>query len=310
MRFITAALLTLLTAPARAENGSSGAAFLLRPLGARAAAMGQAAVSLPAKTADGLLFNPASTIYISSRTASADYLRGYADDSTGFAAFAAPLGGIVLTPAIFYYNAGTMNLNLSNGTRGTVTAEEDTMLIAAASAKPLKFLAVGAAFKYWSSSLAQSATARGTSWDIGAMAELPYGFMAGAALQNAGGSIKYEDVSDPAPLTQRLGFCWRGKINGHKIDSTSDFSDIDFTAATDYSKTLGEDGYFQSGVEIGMKPGDEMYFALRAGYMFGREVQTATFGAGVEQSGWGLDYGYGGARELPALHQFTLSRKF
>jgi len=273
-------LAALLLAPAVfAENGTSGAAFLLRPIGARAAAMGQAFTAVPGTTADSLLYNPASTAFISSRTISANYLNGYAGDKTGFLGYAQPLGPIVITPAVFYYNAGAMNLNLSDGTQGTVTAEEDTMLIGAVALRPLSFLAIGAAFKYWNSSLAQTASAKGTSCDLGAMAALPMGFMAGAALQNIGGDVKYEEVADPSPQTQRFGLSWHRRMNPSSIDSSTDYSAFDIIIDGDYSKTRGEAGYYQSGMEISMNPYGEFTFALRGGYMFDRDNQTATFGS-------------------------------
>ena len=182
MKKITALLCACLcgaAVSASAESGLVGGEFLRLPIGARAAGMAQAFTAVPADTPDALLYNPASNAFISTITVSADYMRGFGEDSTGLFAGAVPLGRVVLTPALLYYNAGTMNLNLSDGTQGSVTAEEDNIYIFAAAVRVFDWLAIGGAYKSWRSTLAETATAKGVSYDLGALVKLPYGFTAG-----------------------------------------------------------------------------------------------------------------------------------
>jgi hypothetical protein len=307
-----ACLLFGIASVASAENGIVGGEFLLIPVGARAAAMGQAFTAVPANTPDALIYNPSANAFISSNTISADYMRGFDGDGTGLFAAAVPLGRVVITPALLYYNAGTMDLNLSDGTNGSVIAEEDYVYMGAAALRMLDFLAVGGSYKSWRSTLAQTATAKGTSYDLGAMALLPYGFSAGYAVLNMGDDIKYDAYADPAPKTNRAGIAWhiRRSQFDEDPDPTAANADFDILFSGDYVKTVDEDGYYQFGSEATTKISDNSTFALRGGYMMDRDNQTITFGAGFRAAGWGFDYAYGGARMLDAVHQFSISCSF
>jgi len=295
---------------AAAGAGLDGGAFLSRPMGARAAALGQSFTAVPSDSADGIIYNPASNAFISSPTVSASYLRGYAGDGTGLVAFAAKVGPVAITPAVLYYNAGVLNLNLSDGTQGSVTAEDDRLVMTAVSVTLFNFLALGGAFKYWKSELAQTASAKGVSYDVGALARLPCGFTAGAALQNMGADVKFEDVGDPQPKTTRAGLAWHLTAPAYNTDAFFDLPAVDVLFTGDYAKTGQEDGHYQSGLETNMNPLEDLLVSLRGGYMFGRDDQSVTFGAGLRQRGWGLDYAFGGSRHLVPTHQVTLSHQF
>ena len=120
-----AALLLLAASPALGESGLTGGETLQRTLGARAAAMGRAFVSIPGEP-DGLWYNPAGTAFLETPAAATTYLSGLAGGGHGLMTYVQPEGKIAYSGSLLYFNAGTIELNLSNGTQGPVTAQEAT----------------------------------------------------------------------------------------------------------------------------------------------------------------------------------------
>jgi hypothetical protein len=84
----------------------------------------------------------------------------------------------------------------------------------------------------------------------------------------------------------------------------------DITLAADWLKVNGEGTYFQTGLEIAMATLSFMRVAFRGGYMFNRDADKFTLGLGAEQSGWQLDYAYGGISSLSPTHQVTATYRF
>lgn len=296
---------------AAAESGLVGAPILVRGIGARSCGMGQAFAAAQGDT-ENIIYNPGGLAFMPATAVSATYLRGLNGDAHGLLVASVKLGNIVvLTPAILYYNAGSMELNLSNGTQGTVTAEEDKVGMLSASFKPLPFLGVGGTIKSVKLKLAETASASGTFFDLGATAQLPYNLSAGASYQNIGGDIKYETVGDPAPKLLRLGAAWKWTTNQDSIGDVNGLFDImDVTLAMDWYKLNKEGTFTQAGGELAWHLSDDTIVYGRAGYLFDRDTENFTAGVGARQGRYSLNYAYGGASELSARHQFTLGFSF
>jgi len=296
---------------AAAESGLVGAPILVRAIGARSCGMGQAFASAQGDT-ENIIYNPGGLAFMSSTTVTATYLRGLNGDAHGLVVASVRLGDIaVLTPAILYYNAGAMDLNLSNGTQGRVTAEEDKVGMLSAAFRPVPFLGIGGTLKTVKLNLAETASASGTFFDVGATAKLPYNLSAGASYQNIGGDIKYESVSDPAPKVVRLGASWAWTTDQDHIGDVNGLFDVmDVILAADWFKLNKEGSFYQAGTEMAWHVGEDTVVFGRLGYLFDRDAENFTAGLGARQGRYSLNYAYGGATELSARHQFTLGVSF
>jgi len=301
------ALLAFLPAALFAEAGTSGGQTLARPIGARAAAMGQAFTAVGGDP-ESLIYNPAGTGFVSSATISLSYLRGYAKDGTGLLAASYRLGRVVLTPALLYYNAGTINLNLSDGTKGEVTAQEDKVGMMNVAVNPFDFLSVGGTLKYSQFRLAETASAKAVNYDVGAIVSM-WGLSAGIARQNMGGSIKFEEESDPPPTATRLGLAVRQNFEPLSSSSIEPES-WTLLVSGDMVKPDKESTYYQTGLEVNMTYDPGSTFAVRGGYLFNRSDENFTLGFGTIQGSWGFDYALGGSSNLGSRHQMTLSYHF
>ena len=91
MRGLALAALCAIPQTAFAEAGRTGAAFLQRTLGARAAAMGQAHAAVPF-TADALQYNPAGIATLTERQLTSTYLNGLGGTNSGYLGYAQRLG--------------------------------------------------------------------------------------------------------------------------------------------------------------------------------------------------------------------------
>jgi hypothetical protein len=114
----------------------------------------------------------------------------------------------------------------------------------------------------------------GMAGDIGLLATTPVeGLLVGAAYRNWGRMGRLDRERVPLPRTLRAGAAFsRGPVVGS----------IDLRLPE-----KGERGV-NLGVEYGM--GDRMYF--RGGYRTGHETRDASFGIGLRQRNWRIDYAY------------------
>ena len=116
-----AAALALGAGRAYAESGLTGAPILNRPVGARSSGMGRAFAGVPGDP-ESVMYNPAGLAFVPETGAYMAYMNGFGGGSYGFVAVPLKLKKLVLTPALQYYDSGKMNLDLSDGTSGSVTA--------------------------------------------------------------------------------------------------------------------------------------------------------------------------------------------
>jgi len=310
---LAALLLCGAASGARAETGRTAASFLRRALGARAAAMGGAFVAVR-NSADSLQYNPGALSTIGRRTVTTTYLSGFGGTSHGFLGYAHPLGRVTLGAGALYYNAGPIDLNLSDGTRSRVTAEENTAFTMAAAVQALKGLHLGGAVRWARLELAETAHATTVQEDMGMLWQLP-GRLAplslGAAYQYLGPDIAFEEVGDPPPKTLRYGLALRlPSVDPVRVDPSVDLKALDMTLAADVAHTLHEDPSPRCGIELGLTPSYMNRVALRFGWVFQRSAESFTFGMGLHHQDLGLDYGFGSGKDLGNLQQLSLSYVF
>lgn len=303
----------LLTAPAaRAEVGRTAAGFLKRSMGARAAAMGGAHAAVLDPGAEAPQHNPAGLARIPRRALSTSYLKGFGGVTHGNLAYAHPLPYGTLGAGLLYFNAGPIALNLSDGTKRTVTSEEDMAWTLSYGATVAYGLSVGATYRFVRMELAETASATSHQGDFGAQWRTPVkGLSLGAAYQYAGRAIVFEEAGDPPPRTVRYGAALRfPEVDAAKIDPSWDLAAFDMTLAGDMVQTLLEKPTPRAGVELGLTPSLMSRVAVRFGFVFNRFSEGLTLGLGFRTGRYSFDYGYGDAKEMKALSNVTFSIDF
>ncbi|MBI3300160.1 MAG: PorV/PorQ family protein [Elusimicrobia bacterium] len=312
MRAPFALAVLLLAAPAVAESGRTSAAFLRRALSARAAGMGGAHAAVLDCGADAPQFNPAGLARLRRPALASSYLSGFGDVTHGHLAYAQPLPIGTLGVGLLYFNAGSLELNLSDGTKGRVTAEEDNAWTLSYGLPLIGGLSAGATYRYVRLELAQAAQATSHQGDAGLLWRSPVpGLSFAAAYQYHGGNIVFEEAGDPPPKTWRYGLALRlPDIDARKLDPEVDLEEFDLTAAADIVKTVFESASPRAGVELGLTPPGIGRVALRFGWVFNRFAEGMSFGLGFKAGRLGFDYGYGSAGELSALQNVSMSWTF
>lgn len=315
-RIILAALLCGLASAAKAEPGRTAAPFLKRTMGAQAAGMGNAFTAMTGR-ADALQFNPAAAASLEKKTLTSTYLNGFGGTTHGYFGYTHPLPFMALSTSLLYYNAGHIDLNLSDGTTGRVTAEEDTAWSATAAFQPLKGVFVGGTYRHVRLELAETAKASSSQFDFGAIWRLPLdrvpwlGVRAGAAYQYIGPDIVFEQDGDPPPRTMRYGIAVRfPEIDPKKIDPSVDLQGFDMNLTADLVNTLREDSSPRFGAEFGLTPYGMSRVALRLGWVLGRDAESFTFGMGFRHGRFDFDYSFADADALGNLQQLSLTIGF
>lgn len=314
MRPAALALAAVLAAsPASAgEAGRTAAVFLKRPLGARAAAMGGAHAAVLDPGAEAPQHNPGGLARVPRPALSTSYLNGYGGVTHGHATYAHPTRLGVFGAGLLYFNAGDIDLNLSDGTRKRVVSERDLAWTGSYALALPGGLSVGATYRYLRLDLAETVHAVSHQGDAGAQWRTPLkGLSLGAALQYWGPDIVFEEAGDPPPKTFRYGAALRfPDVDATKVDPSVDLAAFDMTVAADLVQTLYEDASPRAGVELGLTPSLLSRVALRFGHVFKRQAEGTTFGAGFKAGRYSFDYGYGDAKELKGLSSVTFSVEF
>ncbi|MGD9899906.1 MAG: PorV/PorQ family protein [Calditrichaceae bacterium] len=154
---------------------------------------------------------------------------------------------------------------------------------------------IGFGIKYFQDKLGEFSTG-GVAFDAGMyMHTMIRGLTLGAAIQNAGGEIKYDTESVPIPLTIRIGAAY-------KVQNT----DLQF--ALDAVKSRDTDYLINGGAEYNLA---EAFF-LRLGNRFtGSEMFTPAFGVGFNQSDrYIVDYTYFSGEDLGSTHKIGFTFRF
>lgn len=303
------AAMALCALGAAADTGLTGAPILSRPVGARSSGMGRAFVAVPGE-AESVMYNPAGTAFIPAASVYVAYMNGYGCGHYGAAAAPLRLGRLTLTPAFIYFNSGSMNLDLSDGTRGTVTAEFDKVGAVSAAFLPSARLALGGTLKLTSINLAETASASARHYDLGALYRVSDSFSLGASAMNNGQSIKFEGTGAPPPATLRAGFAFKTEFDAERLDSSSDVSYSDIVVTADWSRASKEQGYYQAGAEMNLKMRIGIMLSLRAGYLFDRDDEGLTFGIGLRQNRWTFGVAYEASGDMDNRVPVSLAYNF
>lgn len=291
-----------LPAAAYGEVGTSGAVTLRRLDGARPTALGRSFVGVEGDL-NGANLNPAGVASLPHPALLATYLRGLADDSLGSALYGHPIPGGAVFGGAAFFDAGTVDINLSDGTRESRRAQQDVIGMAGVALRRGP-VAVGVNGKYYRFELGEEADASGAAFDVGLQLRTPVRhFVLGASVQNLGSDVTFERSGDPLPRTVRAGAAY-----------TLHFSRFDRFADSPYAILLLGEAVEPRDDEIGGRGGVEIgrtftvadaggWAALRGGYL--SEPAGATAGVGVRLEGFTLDYGVQFVNDLSETHRVT-----
>ena len=290
---------------------AAGAATLRRPFTPRASGLADA-YSPVAGGLSSLGSNPAGLSAAARPRLETTFTSGVSDDTFGFLGWAQPLPRGVAAVGLTYYDAGTVDLRFPGGATQTRTAARDFVGHLAYGLALPGGLSAGAAAKYYRFELAQEARAAGAAFDAGAQWKTPLrGLALGAAVQNAGPGVKFETESDPLPTAVRGGASWSFATAGAKPDSAESYVEgTRFLVTGEALKVRDEAVVAAAGAEIAMDFGPQTSVAVRLGARFNAPSDRITFGFGVTEGRFTLDYALADKRDLGQTHVVGLGVRF
>lgn len=311
MRRPAALLIVILSAGAvHGESGRTAATTLTRTQSAAPTAQGGAYTAVSG-TLDGIAYNPASAATLPRPEVQATYLRGVAQDALGSLRYAHSLGFGAIFAGLDYYDAGTIDVNLSDGTQGMRRAQQDAVGSVGFALGRRIPISIGGTVKFYRFELAEESKASGVAFDAGALWRTPVtGLNLGASATNAGAEVRFEEQGDPLPVTGRGGLAY-----------TVDFARYRRLRAYPYQVRVSVDGVSErnegasvrAGLEITRSISDALVgggqVALRGGYQ--AEPETASVGLGVRLGGFGVDYALNFLNDIDGnTHRATVSWRF
>ncbi len=306
-RAALAAVLFLSAASALA----AGSPTLRRPLSARSSALAEAYAAVPGGITS-LGTNPAGLTAQKRPALETMFSSGVADDTFGFLGFGQPISLGVLAAGLSYYDAGKVDLRFANGTTQTRTAQRDFVGHLAWGVPLGGGVSAGVNAKHYRFELAQEAKASGFAADAGAQWQTPLkGLTFGAAAQNMGSGVKFEQDSDPLPLTLRGGASWSGSTREAKENSAETYLIATrLLVSAEAIKLRDEPALAALGTEIAMDFGATTSVALRAGWRINAPADRLTFGFGVRESRYSLDYALSEKKTLGQVHHAGFGVRF
>ncbi|MCB0720386.1 MAG: PorV/PorQ family protein [Bacteroidetes bacterium] len=313
------------------KRGTTAADFLSIPVGARAAAMGNA-ISASVDDLTSIYWNPAGLAAVRQGNVTAEYAQWLADVDFNFFAIAAPTGAGTIGLAITSMRTPEMEVTTVDdqyGTGETFTASSYALALSLGRQLTDRF-GVGASIKYVSERIWNS-NAGGVAMDIGTMFVTPFsGIRLGASISNFGTKMQLtgDDLLvkvdiDPnnggnnesnraflstgefdMPLTMRIG------LAGEVFQSDK----ARLTLAVDALNPNNSEQYVNVGAELGLA-GDLLM--IRGGYselFLADNVRSLTVGAGLNYRFAPLylsfDYSYEVMEYFTDINRFTVSLRW
>lgn len=288
--------------------GTTSAAFLKMPVGARGPSLGGSATAA-VDNAESLFWNPAGLSRMAGSGLS-EFAAGYnallETSYTGAFAYARPLpeGRGTLGASLVYFSQSPLQGYTPRGDPSSQFTPSDIAL-SAAYARTISSLHVGGALKFIRSDLA-GVSGNTFAMDFGVQAErmtdIGEGALdLGAAVQNLGPALRLGSVSDPLPFKITGGAVWH--INPSVI------------GLLDVHAPVDADPYASLGMEFGTAFGEGRKAALRGGYNIKQEraidgLTGLSAGFGADLLKFRLDYAWVPLGELGTTHRVSLAFRF
>ena len=146
------------------------------------------------------------------------------------------------------------------------------------------------------STLVEEFTATSAMLDVGCLIRLLENRLSlGASVQNLGEPLKYVDVGDPLPRVVRIGASTSIRLMRQPV-----------TVALDVVRWRGEN----VNIHIGIEQLICEVLSVRCGYRTGYELESVSFGFGLDLGRFHLGYGFGPMDTLNAIQIVELSCRF
>jgi hypothetical protein len=289
-------ILVLSAASAFAQGTSTSSSYLMLPLSARSAALGDATIADPRSFASSFL-NPANLSSDGPATITFSHLQWIQDVKTEF-------GGTSIPFAIGTFGFSVMNTNISGieireipgPPAGTFSAHFATVQVSFAR-NLMRTVSVGGSVKYLYEKLYVDETT-GYGIDFGALYRTPIdGLTAGASVTNLGALRGFRSQTSQLPSMGRIGGAYEFSLG------TFGFT-VNAAAAKDLHVN---DVHAQVGVETIY----DSLLAIRLGYQSGYESRGLSAGFGLHYSLLQFDYAYlPFSLGLGDAHMFSLGFRF
>ncbi|HVO76118.1 MAG TPA: PorV/PorQ family protein [Ignavibacteriaceae bacterium] len=323
-------LITLFTVYLYSQNpnlGTSGAQFLQIPVGARASAMGSAAVGL-ADDASSVFWNPAGIVNIKSVEAHFSYMKWFTlfDFNAASLAYNIEDAG-VLAASLIVFSTDEMEITTEespNGTGRYFDAQDIALGISFARYLTDRF-SVGLTVKYISQNI-WNEIADGVAFDIGTQYRLDFqNLIIAMSMQNFGADLKFDGPDLNVNYEHGSNYPL-SRITPAKLQTEGYSLPLNFQVGigfdiynADFIKIKGAlDAVHPNDNDERLNFGTEFSFFdrifLRGGYKFNYDDEDFTFGAGANIPFAGtlisFDYAYSVYDILPSVHRVSLGIKF
>ena len=284
------------------DAGTRGGQFLKLPVGAKAIGMGEAATAV-ADDANAIFYNVAGIARLDKK--SGEYMFSKYVESTSYhwVGFAMPvsekIGSVGL--GFQYFSAGDIDeTDIRASKVGTFSPSDLAVNLAYARHVFSDKHSLGLNLKIINSKIKESAST--VAIDLGAQCEqmMDGKLLLGFAVQNLGGSLKFESESSKLPILIKLG-------TGYKVQEN-------WTAAFDLIFPEDDSPNFAIGTDYKYKIQNDMSLSGRAGYNNrGARVDGfngITIGFGFNYQIATLDYAWMPLGDLGSTHRISVGVKF
>jgi hypothetical protein len=285
--------------PAWAQDGDQveegGAAFLLIPVGARSAALGQAAIA-DYGTSEAAFWNPAGLALIPETELALHFASTFASNNTAITAQFPTRRLGVLGISGYLVDFGSQEVVVGPGVPTGRISVKNIELLASWATEPIGNLALGVNYKliqFRQDCSGDCGTARsvvGTTHGVDIGAQYAFGtsenLRVGLAVRHAGFKLQLEnrDQADPLPTRVQIGFVWRIYLPQPR-DATQR---LDARILFDLQDAWGQ--YNNPDARLGLELGYGQAIRLRAGYAFlHSESRGPSIGAGLRFGRFALD---------------------
>jgi hypothetical protein len=286
------------------RSGTVTAQFLKLPVNARAAAMGNAQVSL-AEGATSMGYNPAGILNTKQFAFGATYNQWWADITHSFMGVSANLNdlGMIGIGAVILSTdeMAVTSPAFPEGTGETFRASEYAFTVTYARQISEEF-GLGLSAKYIKSNLYnKDIDASAIAFDIGSLYDIPLlRTRLGISVTNLGRDLKYINEQYSLPTTLRFG----ARTQVFQSENHALFTAVQVGRPND------ADEQYNAGIEYVF----QNLVSFRTGYRFNYDTENWSGGLGISLASVGLDgrldYAYTNYEFLPGTHMFSMEIGF
>lgn len=283
-------------AAAQTTGTTEGAAFLLLPVGARATALGQAAVA-DGGTTEALFWNPAGLADIRKTEIALHHYAAFIGVGDAFTVSVPATGLGVFTAALYIVNYGETEVTgLPGGPPIGLATPRNIALEASYATSLFGGLTAGIAYKLIQFRVDCSGSCPGQLSSVGTTHAIDFGLryvlptatpiVVGASIRNAGFKLQINNSSqaDPLPMRLQVGAAW---VVVHPAPGMEGF---DVRVLADVQGVVGQGNDLDPATLFGLESGVREAVRVRVGYAFiDSQARGPSLGLGVQVGRLGLD---------------------